>query len=163
MKFVSVLIVSVFLMTACSKPAVRPEPIKSTLTIQKNDSTWAHEGVVANYNVDEDIVHVTTGKDNETLIISLKKGSIPFDGNVKDYSASVLVAPFKGSAAISAGYLLDSTKANKLRLLVIDNPEKRVACDFVLHFKKDDRYPNGEDTLMFKGRFDVRYKEFSLR
>lgn len=157
MKTIPLLILSAFLWTGCSKPAAQTEVPKSTISVKKNNTAWEHEGVVANYNVNEDMIHVMTGKDNETFIISFKKSSIPFDGIIKDYSTRVLVAPFKGSAAISAAYLLDSTKSNKLKLLVIDNPEKRVACDFVLHFKKEDRYPGPEETAIFQGRFDVRF------
>lgn len=157
MKFISVLILTALMWIGCSKPIVQPEVPKSKITVKKDSIAWEHEGVVANYNAQDDMFHVMTGKDNETFIISFKKSSIPFDGVIKDYSTSVMVAPFKGSAAISAIYLLDTTKLNKLRLLVIDNPEKRVACDFVLHLKKDSQNTDPEEAHVFQGRFDVRY------
>ncbi|MBZ4191323.1 hypothetical protein [Niabella beijingensis] len=161
MKLPSLLVLSIFLLTSCSKPATLPEKPKSTITVKKNDMAWVSEGVAANYNVDEDRVHVMSGRDNETFMISFKKGGIPIDGFIRDFSASVFIAPFKGSAAISESYRLDSTKPNKLKLLLFENPEKRIACDFVLYFKKEG--PASEETNVFQGRFDVRYDIFSLK
>lgn len=162
MKLISVFILSALLFAGCSKHTTQPQQRASTISVKKDSIAWDHEGVLASYNETDDMIHVMTAKDNETFIISFKKGSIPVDGIIKDYGASVLIAPAKGSAAISAAYRLDSTKSNKLRLLILETLENRVACDFVLYLKKEDQYPDGVATHIFQGRFDVRFNSFSL-
>lgn len=165
MKYFTLLILCVFLLSNCSKksPSIPQEKPLSKINVKKNDTTWVSEGIYSSYNVDEDLVHVLSGRDKESFEISFKKGSIPFDGIMKDFSARVVVSPFKGSAAIADSYTLDTTKPNKLKILIIENPEKRIAADFVLHLKKDGQPRDPEESNVFQGRFDVRYEPFSLK
>ena len=165
MKYFTLLFLSLFLLFGCSKKASAPIPEKpsSKITVKKNDTTWVSEGIYSSYNVDDDLIYVMSGKDNESFQISFKKGSIPFDGVMKDFSADVTIAPFKGSATISDSYSLDKTKPNKLKILIIENPEKRVAADFILHLKRNGQPANPEEINVFQGRFDVRYEPFSLK
>lgn len=165
MRYFVLLSLSIFLLSGCSKKSSPPVPEQpsSKISVKKNDMLWMSEGVYSSYNVDEDVVHVMSGKDNESLQISFKKGSIPFDGSVKDFSAGVSIAPFKGSATISDRYALDITKANKLKILIIENPEKRIVADFVLYLKRTGQPAGPEEVNVFKGRFDVRYEPFSLK
>jgi len=165
MKYFILLALSMFLLSNCSKKSSVPTPEKpsSKISVKKNDVTWVSEGVYSRYNSDEDLVHVLSGKDNESFQISFKKGSIPFDGIMKDFSAGVSIAPYKGSAVISDSYSLDTTKPNKLQILIIENPEKRIAADFVLYLKKNGQSTSSEQINVFQGRFDVRYEPFSLK
>lgn len=163
MKYYILIALSAFLLTNCSKQASPPTKPESKITVKKNDTAWESEGVYASYNVDDDIVHVMSGKDNESFIISFKKGSIPVNGIMKDFSSGVTIAPFKTSATISDSYTLDTTKANKLKILIIDNPEKRIAGDFLLHLKRNKQNTGAEEINVFQGRFDIRYEPFSLK
>ncbi|WP_300601969.1 hypothetical protein [Niabella sp.] len=163
MKHFMLLFLIAISIASCSKQAVKEEKPKSKITVTKNDSPWVSEGVSAHYNVDEDIVHVISGKGTETFTISFKKKNIPLDGIVKDFSAVVQSAPFYGSAAISERYLLETDKPNKLKLLLFEDPEQRIACDFVLYLKRVDQPNTAEESIVFKGRFDVRYDFFSLK
>lgn len=164
MKYFIPLALSAILLTNCSKQ-VSPPPTKpeSKITVNKNDTSWISEGVYASYNVDDDMIHVMSGKDNESFEISFKKGTIPITGIMKDFSSGVTIAPFKASATISDSYFLDTTKANKLKILIIDNPEKRIAGDFLLHLKRKKEGTGPEEINVFQGRFDVRYEPFTLK
>ncbi|WEK17545.1 MAG: hypothetical protein P0Y49_12140 [Candidatus Pedobacter colombiensis] len=163
MKYFILLALCVCLLTNCSKQTSPPAKPVSKITVNKNDIAWESEGVYASYNVDEDIVHVMSGKDNESFEISFKKGNIPITGIMKDFSSGVLITPFKASAAISDSYSLDTTKPNKLKILIIDNPEKRIAGDFLLYLKRNEQHTAKEEINVFQGRFDVRYEPFSLK
>ncbi|TCC97101.1 hypothetical protein [Pedobacter hiemivivus] len=162
MKYFILLALGTFLLTSCSKQAAPPMKQESKITVKKNDTAWESEGVYASYNVDDDLVHVMSGKDNESFTISFKKGSIPVNGIMKDFSSGVTIAPYKASAVISDSYMLDTTKANQLKILIIDNPEKRVAGDFTLYLKRN-KQNSSQEINVFKGRFDVRYEPFSLK
>lgn len=164
MKNLTLLVLIVFLLSNCSKKTSTPTPEKpsSKITVKKNDIPWVSEGVYSSYNVDEDLVYVMSGQENESFQISFKKGSIPFDGIMKDFSAGITIAPFKGSATISDSYSLDTTKPNKLKILIIENREKRIAADFVLYLKRNGQDTGSEKINVFQGRFDVRYEPFSL-
>lgn len=163
-QFILLAFASTLLLTNCSKKlAPSPEKPESKITVKKNNTDWQNDGVYSSYNSDEDIIHVFTGKDNETFEISFKKGAIPADGIMKAFSADVIATPVKGSATISDSYHLDTTKPNKLKILIIENPEKRIVADFTLHLKRNEKYSSTEEINVFQGRFDVRYEPFTLK
>lgn len=166
MKYFIVLVLSAFLLSSCSKKtslSLPPEKPLSKIAVKKNNVTWVSEGVYSSYNVDDDLIHVMSGKDKESFQISFKKGSIPTDGVMKDFSANIVITPYIGSAVIADSYSLDETKPNQLKILIIENPEKRIAADFVLYLKKNKQPEGSEEINVFQGRFDVRYEPFSLK
>jgi hypothetical protein len=163
-QFIFLAVAASLLLTNCSKKLTPvPEKPESKITVKKNSINWQNDGIYASYNSDEDIIYVVTEKDNERFAISFKKGAIPVDGIMKDFSADVLASPFKGSAAISDSYQLDTSKPNKLKILIIENPEKRIVADFTLHLKRNEKYSTTEEINVFQGRFDIRYEPFTLK
>lgn len=153
-----------FLLISCYKKASIPSVnTASKISVTKDNTVWESDGVYSSYNIDKDIIYVVSGKDNESFTISFKKGSIPTDGVMKNFLAGVLVAPFKGSAAIADIYYLDTTKPNKLKIIAIENAKRRIAGDFLLYLKRDKQDTMIDETNIFQGRFDVHYDSFSLK
>jgi len=149
------------LFSSCKKQEQDNAPLVSSIAVKKNGTQWPEITAVGTFNTSDSIISVVASKDTETFTIRFKKPVL--NPRIETFEASSLFAPFSGSAALSDRYTLDSTKSNMLRILLIENIKKRIAGDFYLHLKRDEKYGGKEaETTIYQGRFDVQYEDLAF-
>ncbi|SHG17544.1 hypothetical protein SAMN04488522_104741 [Pedobacter caeni] len=133
----------------------------SLMNVRKNGVQWSESKATGTFNTRDSVISIVGVEDKETFTIRFKK---PVSGSrIEKFEAASILAPARGSAVISDRYQLDTTKSNKLQILVIENTKKRILGDFYLHLKrKEEAGGKAAETYIYQGRFDVYYEEISL-
>ena len=133
----------------------------SLINVRKNGVQWSESKATGTFNTRDSIISIVGVEDKETFTIRFKK---PLSSSrIEKFGAGSILAPAHGSVVISDRYQLDTTKSNKLQILVIENTKKRILDDFYLHLKRNEEGTGkAAETYIYQGRFDVRYEEISL-
>lgn len=149
---------AVFL-SGCKKEGSEKHTQRSSIKIDKNGDLWSESRVVGTFNAKDSMVSIIGQEGLETFTIRFPKPIL--NGNLISFDATSSFAPAIGAASISDFYNIDATKDNRLRIYVTDNLKNRIAGEFYLHLKRDERYGTG-DTNVYKGKFDLELEDLSF-
>lgn len=145
--------------TACKKEAPNKQTLRSSIKIEKNGSLWSESQGVGTFNTKDSIVSIIGQEGLETFTIRFKKPLV--NGNLPVLDAMLLAVPAIGAASVSDFYGVDDSKDNKVRIYVTDNLKNRIAGEFYLQLKRDEKYGMA-NTHVYKGKFDVQLEEASF-
>lgn len=159
----SVTFLIVFLLANCKKQNMDNSSTDSSINVKKNGLQWSQTSAMGTFNTKDSIISIMGAEDNETFTIRFKKPKSASEIKIEGLDTYVQIAPFSGSAAVLDFYRLDTTKSNKIKILIIDNLNKRIAGDFYFYLKRDENYGGEQEKInVYEGRFDIQYEELSL-
>lgn len=155
---ITLTVVSIFL-SGCRKENPETETQVSTMTVEKNGDVWTETRAIGTLNTTDNMMSIMAQEGLETFTIRFKKPE--FSKKLGSFSATALFTPAIYAASVSDFYDLDETKDNKIRVYIIDNLKKRIAGEFQVNLKRDERYGPHASNL-YRGKFDVQFEEFDL-
>lgn len=145
--------------TGCKKQDSDKQSQSSSIKVDKNGDLWAETRAVGTFNTKDSMVSIMGQEGLETFTIRFKKPVL--NGNLTSFDATSLFVPSIGAASVSDFFDMDGTKDNRLRIYVTDNLKKRIAGEFYMYLKRDEKYGTG-DTNVYKGKFDIQLEEVSF-